>query len=197
MKSEYTPPVKDTRTICSIPTYERIKQLWALGHSNSTISAIISHEMGDIETGEVKPGDINRLVALNRDDFENTRAKLGLYCQDAIRKHVAVVFNQVQGVEQRMVVIYAEKLDKVLSQLAELDLDEKDEDGNFCNTSRFFILYEMADKLQGKISKIVGTDALREVEAYKMKLSAKVSMEGPRIIPDYNSEQKEVTTNFI
>jgi hypothetical protein len=79
-----------------------------------------------------------------------------------------------------MVSVYVNKLRQALNQLADLDLDERDDEGNYKNTSRIFVLIEMAEKFQGKIAKIVGTDALREIEVFKQKAEAKAKADADK-----------------
>lgn len=191
------------RALCSTPTYERIKQLWILGNSPTAISIIINEELSDLEANTITPGVISQIIGSNLEDFHDTRGKIGLKCQDAIREQVSVMFNIVRQRESRLVTVFADKLEVVLNQLSELDIDEKDDDGSFKNTSRFFVLYEMADKLQSKISRITGSDALREIEVFKQKLELKTKIEGKEgLIPDFKSNDYKDgetvdVTNFI
>ena len=73
---------------------------------------------------------------------------------------------------------YVRQTNRALDEMNALDLGERDPDTNaYVNTSRIFMLIELVNKLQEKIAKIVGTDALREVEVFRQKMEAKMRSE--------------------
>ena len=161
----------------SVPAMERMKQLYAFGHTYFQICEILKTEFEDIDFNPITPRSIKKIVEQYKAEFENARLQMGLDCREAIQRQITNLFNIAQEKECKLVEVYTKKLDSALSQLADLDLDEKDEDGNYKNTSRVFVLLEMIEKLQSKVSKIVGTDALREIEVYRQKIEAKAAAE--------------------
>lgn len=168
---------KSTRRV-SMPCYERMKHLWSLGYNTNQILEVITQEFGDIEFNAIAHKTVKQIINDNTRDFELARMELGLRCRDTLQRHTALLFEITQDKELLMVQVYNRKLEAILQELNSLESDEIDpETGNFKNTSRMFVLIELADKLQTKISKLCGTDALREIEIFRKKAEAKALYE--------------------
>lgn len=187
----------------SVPAYERMLQLYAFGHSNAQICEMLQQEFNDIDYNPMTPRTIRKVIEINQTEFQIARMNLGMKCRDEIQNQIATLFRATEDVECLMVSVYVNKLRDALNNLASLDMEEQDEDGNYKNTSRIFVLLEMAEKLQSKIAKIVGTDALREIEAYRQKMEAKATAEkaGGSLLPPQAKgttlEAEEVKPKFI
>lgn len=179
------------KTRVSVPAMERMKQLYAFGYSNSEMSEILNQEFSDIEFDTFSPNRIKDTISVNIEEFNRDKMKLTLKCQEDIQLQIQAMFSVVGTKEILMVEVYAEKLQNALTSLRDLDLDEIDEDtGNYKNTARIFVLIEMAEKLQSKIAKIVGTDALRDIEIYKAKMAIKSEADNKQggLIPAFGRE---------
>lgn len=163
-----------------VPAYERMMQLYAFGHTSAQISEILQQEFADIDYNPMSASAIKKTIEMNQSEFQIARMNLGLKCRDKIQEQIAILFNATEDVELTMVSVYVNKLRDVLNQLADTDIGEQDDDGNYTQTSRFFVLLEMAEKLQGKVAKIVGTDALREIEVFRKKAEAKQQAESDK-----------------
>lgn len=162
----------------SIPAFERLKQLYAFGHSITHMVEILSKEFGDIDYNPLTVDILKIIIHKNKEELERDRLTLTQDCRDHVRRQIARLFDLVQQSECRMVEVYVKKFDTLINQLSALDMDERDEGtGAWKNTSRCFVLLELIDKIQGKIAKVVGTDALREIEIYKQKMAAKAEAE--------------------
>lgn len=161
----------------SVPAYERAKQLYAFGLNVTQITETLKQEFEDIEYNPISQHVVKNMLKEHRSDFELARLELSTYCKEDLQRHTALLFDAVQKDEFNLVAVLSKRLRDVTEQLADLDIDEKDDDGNYKNTSRFFVLFEMADKLQTKMAKITGTDALREVEIFRQKALIKAESE--------------------
>jgi hypothetical protein len=150
-----------------------MKQLYAYGYSNTEISEILNQEFSDIEFDSYTPKRIKETIQYNLEEFVSYKQVLTGQCRDQIQNQVKLMFEATKDVELVMVRVYVKKLQDAMESLDALDLDELNEEGGYKNTARIFVLIEMAEKLQSKIAKIVGTDALREIEIYKAKVSLK------------------------
>lgn len=158
--------------ICA-PSYERLKQLYAFGYTNSQMTKIINSEFHDIDFSGFSSKDITDIISNNSADFKSTREELGTLCREEIQDQVRSLYLPSRRIENTMIEIYIDKLESVLESLRKLDLDEIDDNGNFKNTSRTFVLLEIAEKYQIKIAKVAGTDALREIEIFREKAKVK------------------------
>ena len=189
-----------TFRVCT-PAYERMKHLYALGHNAAEISEILHQEFMDIDYNPCTPAMVKRIILDNKNNFEQFRMELGLLCREEIQKQTARLFDKVQNEELDHVDVFVIKWKEARDELRTLDLSEMDEDGNFKNTSRIFVLIELCDKLQSRVAKIVGTDAIREVEIYRQKAAAKAEAEqnkGNLLPPLAKGQTLEAsTTNFI
>ena len=189
-ESPYT-PAKDyldnqgTNLRVSVPAYERMKQLYAYGHTNAQIAEILQQEFSDIDYNPLTVGAVKKLINMNQREMDSARMELGMRCREEIQKQTALLFCATQDVELTMVQVYVFKLQSVLDEMRNLDLTEVDENGNYKNTARMFVLLEFAEKLQSKIAKVCGTDALREIEAYRQKAQAKAEADqkGSQLLP--------------
>lgn len=183
-----------------VPAYERMKQLYALGYTVNQITEMLHQEFNDIDYNPIGAGSVKKLIQENSREFEIARMELGLQCREEIQRQTALLFRATEDVELTMVQVYVHKLNAVLEEMRNLDLAELDENGNFKNTSRIFVLLEFAEKFQSKIAKIVGTDALREVEVFRQKAEAKRQAEekGTGLIPTHGrTMDAEPVTNFV
>lgn len=184
----------------SIPTLARLRQLYCFGHSVTQIVGILQQEFSDVDVNPITPTSIKKYIDENRNEFEAERLELANECRDHVRRQIAHLFSKVEAKECRMVDIYVQKMDQALDQLLNLDFDAKDANGNYINTSRHFVLFEIIEKLQSKISKIVGTDALREIEIYKQRMEAKANAEkdgSGHLPPMRDVNGKETKTQWI
>lgn len=184
-----------------VPAYERMMQLYAFGHNATQIAEILHQEFADIDYNPITPSSVKKIIELNQTEFQIARMNLGLKCREKIQEQISVLFAGAQDVELAMQSVYTNQLRNVLNQLAEVDVGEQDEEGNYVKTARFFVLLEMAEKLQSKISKLAGTDALREIEVYRQKAEAKQQAENDRnsLLPKANGRTVDAETkpNFI
>jgi len=120
---------------------------------------------------------INGMIKDNREFFNQRRQEMSVICQNEVQQSAAVLFKRSSKAEILMVDTYVDQLNSAMKELRSLDISETDEDGNFVNTSRIFVLIELADKLQSKVAKVAGTEVMREIEAYKMKMAIKADTE--------------------
>jgi len=190
-----------TVRVC-VPAYERMKQLYAYGHTNAQIVEILSQEFKDIDYNPINAYGVKMLIADNSREFENARMELGLKCREEIQHQVALLYRATEDVECVMVKVFVDKMFVALDELADLDMAEKNDDGNFVNTSRMFVLIELATRMQKTVAKIVGTDALREIEIFRKKAQAKMDAEsqGGSLIPTQargRTLDDSAITNFI
>ena len=179
----------------SIPAFERIMQLYAFGHTMDQIAEIINQEFSDIDYNNYTPSLINSIINENSEECEKFKMNVGIKCRNEVQDQVARLFSIVKDEEESMVEVFAGKMQQALQSLRELDLNELDEDGNYKNTSRIFVLTEMVIKLQSSVSKIVGTDALREIEVFRAKARAKQEEENSRsngLLPAQRSSDSTV-----
>lgn len=167
---------RHSRTKC-VPAYERAKHLYTLGKTFPQIADVLNQEMGDIDLTHHTTESVSRMIRDNQQEFDEYKYELGAMCREEIQMQTKRLFNVVQNKEFDMVDVFSEKMGEALEELRDLDLDEQDELGNYKNTSRVFVLTEMIIKLQSSVSKIVGTDALREVEIFRQKANAKQEAE--------------------
>lgn len=175
-----------TNVRISVPAYERMKQLYAYGYTNAQIAEMLHQEFQDIDYNPFTGTTVKILIQQNIKEMERSRMELGLRCREEIQKQTALLFQATQDVELTMVQVYVHQLRKVLDEMRDLDLSEIDpETGNYKNTSRMFVLLEFAEKFQSKIAKVCGTDALREIEAFRSKAQAKAETEskGSGLLP--------------
>ncbi len=188
-------------TRVSVPALERMKQLYALGHTNSQIAETLHSEFQDIDFNPITTTIVKKLINVNIEAFEQARMELGIKCRDEVQRQVAYLFRATEDVELTLVQVYVKQLQSILEEMRNLDLQEIDpETGNYKNTSRMFVLIEFVEKLQSKIAKIVGTDALREVEVFRQKAEAKRQAEekGSGLLPASGRTVDEAPhTNFI
>ena len=183
-----------------VPAYERMKQLYAMGYTANQITEMLRSEFEDIDYNPISVTSVTKLIKSNVREFEVARMELGMQCREEIQRQTALLFRATEDVELTMVQVYVQKLNQVLEEMRDLDLAELDENGNFKNTSRIFVLLEFAEKFQSKIAKIVGTDALREVEVFRQKAEAKRQAEekGTGLIPAHGrTMDSEPATNFV
>lgn len=138
---------------------------------------------------------LRELYRGNQEEFEQSRIELGIVCRDEIRRQTAVLFNKTEQVECEMVDSYVTKLKQCIGAMNALDLEETDELGNFINTSKVFTLIELSTRLQSVIAKIVGTDALREIEVFRQKAEAKRDSESRTLLPP--PSKTSTTTIFV
>lgn len=189
--------ISDSRVRVSVPAFERMKQLYAFGNTNAQISEILQSEFHDIDFNQMTVTMVKTIIVENQDEFNKARAAMGDKCREEIQQQVAMLFKATRDVECVMVDVYVEKMESALAQLRELDLDELDEEGNYRNTSRIFVLIELIDKIQTKIAKIVGTDALREVEVFRQKEAARREFSTEKLLPPLANGREVPQTNFI
>lgn len=185
-----------------VPVYERIKQLYAYGYSNALICETVNTEFQDVDPSPTSAHSVRTIIRENQAEMEKAKLQYGIKCRDEIERQIELLFRATEDVEVLMVSVYVNKLRDVLKSLAELDLEELTEEGGYKNTSRIFVLIELAEKFQSKIAKIVGTDALREIEVFRKKAEAKQNAEnnkGGMIPPPIEVNGKDVTpqTTFI
>jgi len=171
-----------------------MKQLYAYGYSNTEIAEIMNQEFGDIEFDSYTPKRIKETIQTHLEVFIQFKAVLTGQCIEQVQTQVKMMFEATKDVELVMVRVYVKKLQDAMEALDQLDLDEVDpETGAFKNTSRIFVLIELAEKLQSKIAKIVGTDALREIEIYKAKAAIKAEADSKigNLIPTFGRDVSE------
>lgn len=181
--------------ICT-PAYERMKYLYALGNNNTQIVEILSQEFTDIDYNPISPRTVKEIINKNKAEFERYRMELGRLCEEDSRRALAEMSRIVQNAEIDQVDVFSIQWKSARDELRTLDLSEIDDDGNFKNTSRIFVLIELCDKLQSKVAKIVGTDALREIEIFRQKAEAKMEIEknGGGLLPSAKGQTIEATT---
>jgi len=156
-----------------IPLAERVIFLYNNGFDESEIAVSVCEEFSDIYPVEINENDIYRILKKNKVKLMAARESMSLYCRNEIMKQTASMYNKVATVENELVNTFADKLRQVLAELAEINHEELDEEGNFKNTSRVFVLIELAEKLHNKSAKVIGTETMREIEAFKMKAQIK------------------------
>jgi|SRR6478735_2612480 len=181
------------KRVC-VPSFERMKQLYSYGYTNTEIAEIMNQEFSDIEFSSYTTKRIKDIVQANLEEFIEFKIRLTGQCIDQIQNQVKLMFEATKDVELVMVRVYVKKLQDAMESLDSLDLDEIDpETGSYRNTSRIFVLIEMAEKLQSKIAKIVGTDALREIEIYKARAAIKADADSKlgNLVPTFGREVTE------
>jgi hypothetical protein len=183
--------------ICT-PAYERMKYLYALGNNNTQIVEILSQEFSDIDYNPISARVVKEIINQNKPEFERYRMEIGMLCEEDAKRALASMYRIVQDAEIDQVDVFTYQWKTARDELRTLDLSEVDDDGNFKNTSRIFVLIELCDKLQSKVAKIVGTDAIREIEIFRQKAAAKAEMEQNKgnLLPQAKGQTIE-STNFI
>lgn len=181
-----------------IPTTERLTQLYALGYDSQQMAAIIENELGDIDLSRVTPDQIKEFIRNNKELLDRAKLDITKTCRETIIKQTELLFVKSQDVELRMVNSFISKLNNILKSLDDLDINERDDMGNYINMSRFFVLLEAAEKLQSRIAKVVGTDAVRDVEVYRQKMELKQKANENDLMPRYpKGAVIESPTKFI
>jgi len=171
-----------------------MKQLYSYGYNNTEIAEILNQEFSDIEYDSYTTKRIKETIQGNLEDFIEFKARLTGQCIEQVQTQVKLMFEATKDVELVMVRVYVKQLQDAMESLDALDLDEIDpETGAYLNTSRIFVLIEMAEKLQSKIAKIVGTDALREIEIYKARAAIKADADSKLggLVPTYGRDVTE------
>lgn len=154
----------------SAPIMERIGFLYSNGMTNEEIYLAISQEFSDVVSFPITYEMVRTVVSKNQEFFKKRRKDMGELYKKEIDAHAIQLFGSTKEKEEKMVIVFGDKLDEALDQLSQLDLGEQDDKGNFKNTSRAFTLVEFADKIQTKMAKIVGSDAYRELAVLRKKL---------------------------
>jgi len=170
----------------SVPAYERMKQLHAYGWTDSQILETLHQEFQDIDHNPINKRTLEKIYTDNKEEFKRARMELGLKCREDIQRQTALLLKETQNTELLLVQTYNRQLRSVLEEMAEINLQEKDEEtGNYKSTSRMFVLLEFSDKLVTKMGAITGSAALREIEIFRAKAEAKRDAEqkGSGLIP--------------
>lgn len=159
----------------SAPIMERIGFLFGNGMTNDEIFMTVSQEFSDTLAYPITKESVRTIITKNKPFFLERRKQMGEMHLAAIQGHALSLFEATHVREHKMVEVFNRKMDELLISLASLDLDEKDDKGNFTNTNRAFVIIEMIDKLQTKCAQITGANAMREVAIYKLKLEAQAA----------------------
>jgi hypothetical protein len=196
IKSKTNSPSEPFAKRIPIPTQQRIIQLLALNIHFQEIAKITSSEFKEILGTPISYRDVKRVDDANKPQIEQMILDIKQRCNTDIVEHSAQLFQRVASAEQELVQVFSDKLKEALSSLSSLDLNEQDESGKFINTNRTFQLLELIDKYHSKASKVIGTEALREIEIFRTKAQIKRTEEEKSInlIPIHN---KESTTRFL
>lgn len=167
----------------TIPTMERAAALYALGFEVKIIAEILEGEFGDYEQYPITEKNIKEFLRRNRTNLKEMRQELTVDCRKEIAQQFQHFFNVTKNTETKMVDVYLEKMNDLLEELKELDLQEEDDLGNKKNTQRLMILMATIERLHGMIAKITGTNALRDVEIHRMKKMIEKEIEESPILP--------------
>lgn len=162
---------------------ERLAALYALGYDATVIHEVLETEFGDYELHPITVEVISKVIRHNRTELVKMREQLTVDCRAEIAKQFAKFFEITKSTESKMVDVYLKKMDSLLDELTDLDIQETDEFGNKTNTQRFFLLISAVDKLHGMIAKITGTNALRDVEIHRLKKMAEKEVEETPMTP--------------
>jgi hypothetical protein len=185
----------------SIPTMERMAALYILGYSNMIIREILLNEYGDYEIFPITTMLVHEFIKDNKEELIRMREELTIDCRREIAKQFDYFFKVTKNSETKMVDVYLSKMDNLLDELTDLDLQELDEMGNKKNTQRFMMILATIEKLHGMIAKITGTNALRDVEIHRLKKMAEKEIEESPMTPGGKMGAIEVesipTTQFI
>ena len=174
-----------------VPAYERVKQLYALGYRTGEILSIVNSEFADVMVNPLSMDALNGLIGSHKEEMLAARENLGIGFREQIANQMQILHEKTSGIERKLVEVYCGQLNEFLDQMASLDPNEIDENGNYKNTNRLFVLHELIDKFHLKIEKITGTGTLREVEAYRIKLEIKTKAEAGKsmMIPGYDNDE--------
>jgi hypothetical protein len=175
---------RQIRRIC-IPARERIKYLACFGYTHGQITDIINTEYADLQPSPISGRTIKGMLVTMTDEIEEQRKELALHCREELKIHLEALFRKTQQAEHVLVDVYERKMREATTSLDALDLEEKDDDDNYVNTGRVFVLLELIDKFHIKMAKLVGTEAMRDIEVFRQKadIQAAAKDKGDGLLP--------------
>ena len=189
LKRDFITSFKDVTVL------ERIKECYCRGYNSAQICKSINDEFGDIIHKPLDADDIKGLLNEKKEEFESARMEYSSIVQERHKQKFGSLYLQVLDEEAKQVEVFKGKMAEALDELGGLSLAEKDEDDNYKNTGRIFMLIELTTKLQSAVSKIIGSDALRELEILKLREQIKTAP--PETLLPRVTKGSEVGTTFM
>jgi hypothetical protein len=159
------------------PIEERILQLLALGLRLPTIVSTINDEFKEMLVKPMNSSTAQAFIHENKERANNVRENITKHCREELSLHAAELFRRVAKAEQSIIDVFSSKLTEALTTLSSLDIDEQGNNGKFINISRTFQLLELIDKYHTKAAKLVGTEAMRDIETFRAKAQIKKTEE--------------------
>lgn len=180
----------------NVPVFERICYLYSMGFANTDMVDILNTEYEDLIESPITLGKLELIISEHKAQLDIYSKEMGLSFREEIQGHIKVLYEKTCIKEKDIVEIYLDKIGQYLDELKTLDPAEEDEDGNFVNTSRIFVLHELIDKFHKSASKITGTEALRDIEIFRMKEEAKAAAAADKnnLLPSYGKAQPQGQT---
>lgn len=161
----------------NVPMVVRIQHLYTLGLSDTEISKTINDEMGDQLVSLTTPRMIRSTIIEYQEEFDRHRVKTKNEISAHFGEQLLTMFHRTRDMEIQLVDTLLKKIEEARSEMDSFNLSEVDKDGNHTNSRRFFILMNAIEGSYKTVSKIVGLDALREVELFTQKAAAKAQAE--------------------
>jgi uncharacterized protein (UPF0305 family) len=146
-----------------------------MGFTIPETRAIVNRELEDyMVTGELTSSEMDRFVNKNGDYIAEYKKQYLERCAMMMISAQEQAFNKTHTIETKMVESYSDKMDDWLEQLNNLDITEQDEEGNFKNTARFFVIHEAITKLHKTLEKLSGTGSMRELSVLSQKMQMEI-----------------------
>ncbi len=162
----------------SIPMFERMKILYALGHTPAIITSTLQNEFQDIEVNPITIQTVQQILESRKAEFVAFKEEVSVEVAKEGLIHLKDVIRRVAESENRFVVAAATKMDNLVDAMLTLDLTIADEEGNLKNLAQYCRLLEATEKTQKIIAKLSGTDALRDLEIYLRKANIDQAAKG-------------------
>lgn len=146
-----------------------------MGFSQAETRTIVNRELEDyLTTGELTSVEIANFVSKNESYINEYKQQYLERCGMMMISAQEAAFNKTHTLETKMADSYASKMDDWLNELNSLDITEQDEDGNYVNTSRFFVVHEAITKLHKTLEKLSGTGSMRELSVLSQKMQLEI-----------------------
>lgn len=146
-----------------------------MGFERSEILTIINREMEDsLTTGSMTRRQVDQFFERNEVELEEYKKEYLERCNSMMISAQERAFNKTHDAEVKMADRFAAKINDWLDELDTLDITEQDEDGNYINTARFFVIHEAITKLHKTLEKLSGTGSMRELAVLKEKMQMEI-----------------------
>lgn len=168
-------PVKRCLDKFGIPVKERIYQLNAIGLKVSVIVSAINNEFKEILNEPIGPASV--ITILKSLDAQKVKENITASTRNDLASHSAILFKKVAKAEEAIVSTYSTKLIEALTLLETIDIAELDDKSQLVNLKKIIDITDVIEKYHSKASKVIGTEALREIETFRAKAQIKQQQE--------------------